>query len=74
MNSKVHELILSEKIKKPLYINVTNWVKRSWDNININLIKKSFKCYSISVIKDSSKDNLVFDYNGLKNKKSKKTK
>ncbi len=74
MNSKVCELTLSEKIKKPLYANVTSWVKRSQNDIDINLIKKSFKCCDISVARDDSEDNLVFDYNGLKNKKSKKTK
>ncbi len=73
MNFKICKLTLSGKIKKSLYINITSWVKKLWDNIDINLIKKSFKCYDISVTRDGSKDNLVFNYNGLKNKKSKKT-
>ncbi len=72
MNSKVYKLTPSGKIKKPSYTNVASWVKRSWNNININLIKKLFKCYGISVAKDGSEDNLVFDYDSLKNKKSKK--
>ena len=74
MNFKICKLTLSGKIKKSLYINITSWVKKLWDNIDINLIKKSFKCCDISVARDDSEDNLVFDYNGLKNKKSKKTK
>jgi len=32
------------------------------------LICKLFKCYGISVKTDSSKDNIIFNYNNLTNK------
>ncbi|CAG8560025.1 1596_t:CDS:1, partial [Funneliformis caledonium] len=44
MSSEVYELTPSGRIKKPSYANVANWIKRSWDDIDINLIQKSFKC------------------------------
>ena len=73
MNSKVRKLIPFGKIKKPLYANVASQIKRLWDDIDINLIKKLFKCCDISVVRNGSEDNLVFDYDSLKNKKNKKT-
>ncbi|CAG8467434.1 3648_t:CDS:2 [Funneliformis mosseae] len=63
LSSEVKELTPSRRIKKPLYATVASWVKRAWDNINIDLIKKSFKC--------CSEDNLIFDYDILKNKTKK---
>ena len=43
MNDAIKELTPSGKIKKPSYSLVTNWVKDSWDAIDPNMIKRSFK-------------------------------
>ena len=65
MTNEVHELTLSEYIKKPLYSLICLWVKDIWEKINTNLICRSFKCYGISVKTDSFEDDIIFDYNSL---------
>ena len=37
------------------------------------MIQKLFKCCGISIARDGSEDDLVFDYDSLQKKKSKKT-
>ena len=41
------------------------WVKDSWKEVSINLIKNSFKCCGISTELDRSEDDLLFDYENL---------
>ncbi|CAI2195245.1 15648_t:CDS:2, partial [Funneliformis geosporum] len=43
-------------------------VKVAWDSINIEKIKKSFKCCGISVAKDGTEDDFIFDYDFLNDK------
>ena len=62
MSSTIHILTPAGWIKKPSYSAVATWVKESWDEVNINLIQKSFKCCGISTEIDGSEDQFIFDY------------
>jgi len=53
----------SGKIKRPSYSLVAIWVKESWDSMDINMIRNSFKCCGISNDMNGSEDNLIFDFN-----------
>jgi hypothetical protein len=55
MNEAVKEYIATGKIKKQSYLFVANWVKESWDTIDINMIKHSFKCCGVSNAIDGQK-------------------
>jgi len=48
MNEAIKEYTPSGRIKKPSYSLVANWVKDSWDAIDPNMIKRSFKCCGLS--------------------------
>ncbi len=52
----------SGKIKRLSY-SLANWVKESWDSMDINMIRNSFKCCGISNDMNRSEDNLIFDFN-----------
>ncbi|CAI2198677.1 16619_t:CDS:1, partial [Funneliformis geosporum] len=67
MSEEVHELTSAGRIKRPTYNKVAQWVKVAWDSINVEKIKKSFKCCGISVTKDGTEDDFIFDYDLLKN-------
>ncbi|GES99374.1 pogo transposable element with KRAB domain [Rhizophagus clarus] len=54
------------KIKRPTYSLVANWIKESWDSIDTNMIKRSFKCCGVLNSLDGSEDNLIFDFNKVK--------
>ncbi len=41
------------------------WVKDLWKEVNINLIKNSFKCCDIFIKLDGLEDDLLFDYENL---------
>ncbi|GES92590.1 pogo transposable element with KRAB domain [Rhizophagus clarus] len=66
INDAIKDYTPSEKIKRPTYSLVANWIKESWDSMNINMIKRSFKCCGISNSLDGSEDNLIFDFNKVK--------
>ena len=57
----------SGRIKKPSYSLVANWVKDSWDAIDPNMIKRSFKCCGISNNINGLEDDLIFDLSKLEN-------
>ncbi|CAI2181537.1 11395_t:CDS:2 [Funneliformis geosporum] len=40
-------------------------VKVAWNSMNVEKIKKSFKCYGISIVKDGTEDDFIFDYDFL---------
>jgi hypothetical protein len=65
MNFEVHELTPAGRIKRPSYATVAEWVKKSWDEVDVSLIRRSFKCCGISIARDGSEDNLMFDYDDL---------
>jgi hypothetical protein len=67
MNDAIKELTPSGKIKRPSYSLVANWVKDSWDAIDPNMIKRSFKCCGISNNINGSEDDLIFDFSKLEN-------
>jgi hypothetical protein len=52
-------------MKKPSYSTVATWVKESWDEIDDDLIQRSFKCCGISTKTDGSEDHYIFDYDQL---------
>ena len=57
-----HAFTATGKIKRPTYATVATWVKESWDDVSVELIKKSFKCCGVSTKLDGSEDDQVFDY------------
>ncbi|CAB4413835.1 unnamed protein product [Rhizophagus irregularis] len=46
---------------------MANWVKESWDAIDPNIIKRSFKYCGVSNAIDGSKDDLIFDLSKIAN-------
>lgn len=72
MNSEVHTLTPAGKIKRPSYATVTEWVRKSWRDVDISIIQRSFKCCGISTARDGSEDNLIFDYDNIVNTKKNK--
>src|SRR6185437_15117617 len=67
MNEAIKEYTLSGRIKKPSYLLVANWVKDSWDAIDSNMIKQSFKYCGISNDINGLEDDLIFDLSKLEN-------
>src|SRR5947207_12561733 len=67
MNEAIKEYTPSGRIKKPSYSLVANWIKDSWDAIDLNMIKRSFKCYGISNDINGLEDDLIFDLSKLEN-------
>lgn len=70
MSESVKELTAAGRIRRPSYETVVDWVNRSWNSIDINLIKRSFKCCGISNKRDGTEDDWIFDYNRLEQKNS----
>ena len=68
MSEAIKDYTPSEKIKWPSYSLVANWVKEGWDAIDINMIRRSFKCCEISNATDKTEDILIFDFNRLEDK------
>lgn len=62
----------SGKIKRPSYSLVARWVKEGWDAIDINMIRRSFKCCGVSNATDGTEDNLIFDFDRLESRVSRK--
>jgi hypothetical protein len=67
MISNIHAFTLTGKIKRPSYSTVATWVKESWDEVDENLIQRSFKSCGISTNTDGSEDDCIFDNNLLDN-------
>ncbi|CAG8584124.1 23686_t:CDS:2 [Gigaspora rosea] len=65
MSEEIHELTPAKRIKKPSYALLAEWVKRAWEALDPNLIRRSFKCCGISVASDGSEDEWIFDYDRL---------
>src|SRR5438128_6455910 len=62
MINEVHEMT---RIKRPLYSTVATWVKQSWEDIDVELIKTSFKCCGISLAGDDQESNWLFNTDQL---------
>jgi hypothetical protein len=58
----------SGKIKRPSYSLVARWVKEGWDAIDINMIRRSFKCCGVSNAMNGTEDTLIFDFDRLENR------
>lgn len=67
MNEAIKEYTPSGRIKKPSYSLVANWVKDSWDAIDPNMIRRSFKCCGVSNDINGSEDDLIFDFSKVEN-------
>ena len=65
MLSNIHTFTPAGKIKKPLYSTVATWVKEFWNEVDVSLIQKSFRCCGISTKLDGSEDNQLFNYGNL---------
>src|SRR2546429_1473571 len=65
MCDAIKDYTLSGKIKRPSYSLVVSWVKKSWDSMNINMIRNSFKCCGISNDMNGLENNLIFNFNQL---------
>ena len=57
MTETVKELTSTNKFKRPFYETVANWIKDSWNAVDVNVIRQSFKCYGIFNKHDEIKDN-----------------
>ena len=65
MMEEIKELTPTDKLKKPSYETVANWVKDSWNAVDVNLIRWSFKCCGVSNNHDGSEDDWIFNYDRL---------
>jgi hypothetical protein len=65
MSDAIKDYTPSGKIKRPSYSLVANWVKESWEAMDINMIRRSFKCCGVSNDMNGSEDTLIFDFNQL---------
>ena len=70
MSESVKELTPAGRIRRPSYETVVDWVNRSWNAVDVNLVKRSFKCCGISNNRDGTEDNWIFDYRHLEQTKS----
>lgn len=68
MNNAVKNYTRSGKIKRPSYSLVASWVKEGWDAVDVNMIKRSFKCCGVSNTMDGTEDALIFDFDRLGNR------
>ena len=62
MDEAVKEYTPSGKIRRPSYLLVATWVKESWESMDINMIRRSFKCCGVSNDINGSEDTLIFDF------------
>ncbi|GBB88119.1 hypothetical protein RclHR1_14640001 [Rhizophagus clarus] len=65
MAEAVKELTPAGNLKKPSYETVANWVRDPWNAVDVDLIRKSFKCCGISNKHDGTENDWVFNYNRL---------
>jgi hypothetical protein len=65
MISNIHAFTPTGKIKRPSYSTVATWVKESWDEVDKDLIQRSFKSCGISTNIDGSEDDCIFDHDSL---------
>jgi hypothetical protein len=65
MMEEIKELTPTGKLKRPSYETVANWVKDSWNAVDVNLIRRSFKYCDVSNNRDGSKDDWIFNYDRL---------
>ena len=68
MCNAIKDYTPSGKIKRPSYSLVANWVKESWDAVDVNKVRRSFKCCGISNATDGTEDTLIFDFNRLEDR------
>ncbi|CAG8756569.1 19616_t:CDS:1 [Racocetra persica] len=67
MDEGIKEYTKTGKMKCPSYLLAATWVKETWEAININLIRRFFKCCGISNMMDRTEDKLIFDFTNITN-------
>ena len=65
MVETIKELTPTGKFKRLSYETVANWVKDSWSTVDVNLIRRSFKCCGISNKRNGTEDDWIFNYDRL---------
>ncbi|GES79033.1 oocyte zinc finger protein XlCOF7.1-like isoform X2 [Rhizophagus clarus] len=65
MAEAVKELTLAGNLKKSSYETVANWVRDSWNAVDVDLIRKSFKYCGISNKHNGTEDDWIFNYDRL---------
>ena len=65
MDEGIKEYTKAGKMKRPSYLLVATWVKEAWEAVDINMIRKSFKCCGISNTMDGTEDDLILDFTRL---------
>ena len=63
MGEEIKKLTPAGRIQRPAYNLVARWIKAAWDHVDPNLIKRSFKCCSVSTAQDGSEEDILFNYN-----------
>jgi hypothetical protein len=62
MANTIHQLTPAGRLRKPSYTTLAQWVRDSWEEVDLHLIIKAFKCCGVSVKMDGTEDDIVFDY------------
>jgi hypothetical protein len=60
MSEAIKEYTPSGKIKRPSYSLVATWIKESWEAMDIDMIRRSFKCCGISNNMNGSEEYFNF--------------
>ncbi|CAB4424518.1 unnamed protein product [Rhizophagus irregularis] len=67
ISSTIHALTPAGRIKRPFYSTVATWVKESWDDVDEDLIRRSFKCCGVSTNTDDDEENEYTEENDYEN-------
>jgi hypothetical protein len=62
MALEVKKLTPTGRFQRPPYNLIAEWVKRAWNEIDTQTIRRSFKCCGISNAPNGSEEDLIFDY------------
>ncbi len=65
MLSAIYDFTSVRRIKRPSYSTVVTWIKESWDEVDNDLIQRSFRYYEISTKTDGLENHYIFDYDQL---------
>ncbi|CAB4405234.1 unnamed protein product [Rhizophagus irregularis] len=68
MSSTIYALTPTRGINRPSYSTVATWVKGSWDDVDKDLIRRSFKCCEVLTNTDNDEENKYTEENNYKNK------
>ncbi|CAG8739636.1 786_t:CDS:2, partial [Racocetra fulgida] len=72
MGEEIKKLTRTGHIQRPAYNLVAEWVVKAWNQVDPSLIKYSFKCCGISTAQNGTDEELMFNYDWVKNPKAQK--